>query len=443
MRDLEEQDALFLVQLKPIKEEHGACEAVQEVSMEDTGEKQKHQQLNPQIQKLLQDYSDVFQPLPAELPPGRGINHRIYLFPKAQPPAHRIYRMSPLEEEELKKQLQKYLEAGWIEKAQSPFGAGVLFAKKKDGSFRLCIDYRSLNKLTIKDKYPLPRIDECLDEMQGSQRFTKLDLASGYHQVQMHPGDIPKTAFQTKYGSFQFKVLPFGLCNAPATFQRLMNSVLSPYLNSFVKVYLDDVVIHSKSANTHVEDVAKVLQLLRENKLYCQLKKCEFDKPEIEFCGFRVSKEGIRPQVEKVKLIKAWPTPKNQTDIRAFLGFCGFYRRFIRNFAKTASPLTELLQKEMSWKWETEEQQAFDQLKTVLSEQALLILPDVRKPYYLYTDASDQAIAATLNQKDDKGIMQLMACSSRKLNKARGITLHKRRRCFHLYTIYSIGDIIC
>jgi hypothetical protein len=285
--------------------------------------------------------------------------------------------MSPLEEEELKRQMQKYLEAGWIEKAQSPFGAGVLFAKKKDGSFRLCIDYRSLNKLTIKDKYPLPRIEECLDEMQGSERFTKLDLASGYHQVRMHPADIQKTAFQTKYGSFQFRVLPFGLCNAPATFQRLMNTVLSPYLNRCAKAYLDDVVIHSRNAEEHVEDLRRILQLLRENQLFCQLKKCEFDKPEIEFCGFRISKEGIRPQTEKVKLIKAWPTPKNQTDIRAFLGFCGFYRRFIKNFAKIASPITELLQKEKTWEWGDEEQHSFEQLRKALSENALLTLPDV------------------------------------------------------------------
>ena len=423
LNELEGPDVLFLVKLEPQPDNltNEPLNVIDKPLNEVTGTNEflpRLQNLNPKIQSLLLEYSDVFQPLPSQLPPDRGVSHRIQLYPKAQPPAHRLYRMSPLEEEELKRQMQKYLEAGWIEKAQSPFGAGVLFAKKKDGSFRLCIDYRSLNKLTIKDKYPLPRIEECLDEMQGSERFTKLDLASGYHQVRMHPADIQKTAFQTKYGSFQFRVLPFGLCNAPATFQRLMNTVLSPYLNRCAKAYLDDVVIHSRNAEEHVEDLRRILQLLRENQLFCQLKKCEFDKPEIEFCGFRISKEGIRPQTEKVKLIKAWPTPKNQTDIRAFLGFCGFYRRFIKNFAKIASPITELLQKEKTWEWGDEEQHSFEQLRKALSENALLTLPDVRKPYYLYTDASDQAIAATLNQKNDRGILQLLACSSRKLSKA-------------------------
>ena len=423
MSELENEDQLFLCWLTPVENDKvtqplnsmkldNKCYPLEEKSQESLGS------LSSEIQTVLNEYSDVFQPPPPELPPDRGIAHKIRLFTGAQPPAHRIYRMSPTEELELQKQLKKYLDAGWIEKAQSPFGAGVLFAKKKDGSYRLCIDYRSLNKLTIKDKYPLPRIDESLDGMKGSVRFTKLDLTSGYHQVRVDPADIHKTAFQTKYGSYQFRVLPFGLCNAPATFQRLMNTVLEPYLNSFVKVYLDDTVIHSSSVRNHAQDLRKVLQTLRENQLFCNLKKCEFDKAEINFCGFKVSKAGIRPQMEKVKLINTWPKPTCQKDIRAFLGFCGFYRKFIPSFAKTAAPLTELLQNEVPWQWNQSEQQAFAELQKALSENALLVLPDPKLPYYLFIDASNQAIGATINQKDENGVLQLIACSSRKLSKA-------------------------
>ena len=218
--------------------------------------------------------------------------------------------MSPMEDVELKKQIDTYLEAGQIEAAKSPFGAGVLFAKKKDGTQRLCIDYRALNKITQKDKYPLPRIDELLDNMSGCEFFTKMDLQQGYHQIRIKPEHVPRTAFQTKFGSYQFRVMPFGLCNAPSTFQRTMNNVLTE-CRQFADVYIDDIVIHSHTLTEHLTHLRQVLDILRREKLYAKMKKCSFAHREIEFCGFLVNGDGIRTHPDKIMAIQAWPRPQS------------------------------------------------------------------------------------------------------------------------------------
>ena len=246
--------------------------------------------------------------------------------------------MSPDESLELQRQLRQYLANDQIEPANSPFGAGVLFAAKKDGSKRLCIDYRGLNNITVKDAYPLPRIDAALDYMVGSTIFTKLDLYSGYHQIRIHPKHCPRTAFNTEFGSFQFKVLPFGLCNAPATFQRMMNLIFADLLHKFVEVYIDDIVIYSTSPEQHLRHVGEVLHRLRREQLYCKLSKCQFGQNAIDFCGYRVSHNGIDVCEDKISLIQNFLAPTNIKEVRSFLVLCGFYQHFIPHYATLVLP---------------------------------------------------------------------------------------------------------
>ena len=241
----------------------------------------------------LQDYADVFPEDLTNLPPPREIDHGIEIFPGSEPVSKRPYKMSLPEAIELKEQLRQLLEQGYIRPSNSPWGAPVLFQKKKDGTLRLCIDYRGLNQVTVKNKYPIPRIDELLDRLHGSKIFTKIDLRSGYYQIRVKESDIPKTAFSTRYGHYEFTVMSFGLTNAPATFNRLMQDIFRPYLDDFVLVFFDDILVYSKSLEEHEAHVRKVLQLLRENKLYAKKSKCTFCTSQIEYLGFIVSKEEI------------------------------------------------------------------------------------------------------------------------------------------------------
>ena len=379
------------------------------------------------LQALLREFADVFpEKLPLGLPVSRETDHTIDLEEGARPPAHRIYRMSPSEEVELRKQIAVYLAAGQIEPARSPFGAGVLFAQKKDGTKRLCIDYRALNKLTLKDKYPIPRIDELLDNMAGAQYFTKIDLQQGYHQIRVKPEHVPRTAFQTKFGSFQFRVMPFGLTNAPATFQRTMNNLLSEY-REFANVYIDDIVIFSRTLEEHLQHVRKVLQKLRGEKLYAKKKKCTFGASEIEFCGFLVNRTGIGSHPDKLRAVDEWPTPKSAKDVRSFLGLAGFYQRFVKNFANIAAPLTALLKKTAKWSWTDTQQKAFEDLKKELHSSTELTYPDFAKDFILHMDASADALGATLSQEDSAGHLKLLTCTSRKLIPAeRNYPTHER-----------------
>ena len=207
---------------------------------------------------------------------------------------------------------------------------------------RMCIDYLALNNITQKDKYPLPQIDELLDNMAGAEFFTKMDLQQGYHQIRVKPEHVPRTAFQTKFESFQFRVMPFGLCNAPATFQRTMNSLLEG-CREYAEVYIDDIVVHSRTLVEHLEHLREVLSRLRQAKLFAKKKKCSFGQREIEFCGYLVNREWIKSHQDKVVAIKEWATPRNAKNVRSFLGLAGFYQTFVKNFAETAASLTSLL----------------------------------------------------------------------------------------------------
>lgn len=257
--------------------------------------------------KLYDKYKDIFQKeleIPEKRRDKHGVEHKIDLLPHGEIPVRPYYRMSIEEEAELKKQLDNYLRLRQIRPSQSSFAAPILFVKKKNGTFRMCVDYRILNKYTVKNQYPLPRIDELLDTLQGAKYFTKLDLMSGYHQIRIAEADIYKTAFRCKYGHYEFKVMPFGLCNAPATFQMLMNEILKPYLFDFVVVYLDDILIFSKEKDKHIEQIDKVFRAIQEAGLRLNLKKCEFNRTEIDYLGFVVGQTGVRPQQSHVDAIQ-------------------------------------------------------------------------------------------------------------------------------------------
>ena len=352
-------------------------------------------------ERVLKKYASVFEPLQAGLPPDGSVQHHIDLQPEARPKARPPYRLSKFEEEECVRQLKVYLDMGHIQPSKSPYGAPVLFARKKNGKLRFCVDYRALNDQTIKDKFPLPRIDDLLDRLQGATVFSKLDLAQGYHQVQVAPEDVHKTAFTTQAGHFEFRVMPFGLCNAPATFQRLMNSTLSPYLGRFCMVYLDDIIVFSKNSEDHQDHLDQVLSKLAEAGLKAQLTKCEFGMAKLEFLGHVVSADGIQMDPSKVQAMTDWPVPKNVTEVKGFLGLLNYYRRFIQNFARLALPLTELTKDEakLSFAWTPQAHAAFTALKQKMVTGPVLQMPDLQRPFQVHTDACLFAAGAVLAQK--------------------------------------------
>jgi len=372
---------------------------------------------NQQINQLLQEFSDVFPDDVIELPPKRDIDHEIKIFDNVTPPSQQPFRMSQPELAELKRQLENLLEKGFIRPSKSPYAAPVLFAKKKDGTLRMCVDYRALNKITIKNKYPIPRIDEMLDQLYGANIFSRLDLKSGYHQIRIKDDDIEKTAFRTRYGSFEFVVLPFGLTNAPPTFMRLMNSIFHKHLDEFVIIYLDDILIYSKNESEHLHHIKLVLQLLRDNYLYVNKAKCEFGVDQLEFVGHIVTANGIKADENKVIAIKNWPIPRNSTSVRSFLGAAGFYRRFIPNFSETAAPLTDLTKDNYKFTWTNKQHTAFVTLKEALITAPVLRLPNFSLPFIVVTDASMIAVGGVLMQNDGEGERPI-AYESRKLNEA-------------------------
>ncbi|GJW50731.1 putative reverse transcriptase domain-containing protein [Tanacetum coccineum] len=265
---------------------------------------------------IVRDFPEVFpEDLPG-LPPTRQVEFQIDLVPGAAPVARAPYRLVPSEMKELSEQLKELSNKGFIRPSSSPWGASILFVKKKDGSFRMCIDYRELNKLTVKNRYPLPRIDDLFDQLQGSSVYSKIDLRSGYHQLRVQEEDIPKTAFRTRYGHYEFQVMPFGLTNAPAVFMDLMNRVCKPYLDKFVIVFIDDILIYSKNKQEHEEHLKLILELLKKEELYAKFSKCEFWIPKVQFLGHVIDSEGIHVDPAKIESIKDWTSPKSPTEIR-------------------------------------------------------------------------------------------------------------------------------
>ncbi|KAD3068885.1 hypothetical protein E3N88_36765 [Mikania micrantha] len=356
------------------------------------------------------NFPDVFPEELPGLPPEREIEFQIDLVPGAQPVAKAPYRLAPTEMKEMMTQLQELLDKGFIRPSVSPWGAPVLFVKKKDGSMRMCIDYRELNKLTVKNRYPLPRIDDLFDQLQGASWFSKIDLRSGYHQLKVREQDIPKTAFRTRYGHYEFLVMSFGLTNAPAAFMDLMNRVCRPMLDRSVIVFIDDILIYSKNEGDHACHVREVLEILRKEELYAKFSKCAFWLREVQFLGHVVNPEGIMVDPAKVETIMKWSPPKSPTEVRSFLGLAGYYRRFIQDFSKIATPLTKLTKKDVKYEWGPNQEQAFSVLKEKLTQAPVLALPDGNDDLVVYADASRQGLGCVLMQRG-----RVIAYASRQL----------------------------
>ncbi|WVZ49174.1 hypothetical protein U9M48_000551 [Paspalum notatum var. saurae] len=359
------------------------------------------------------DYPDVFHDELPGMPPDRDIEFLIELLPGTAPIAMRQYRMAPIEHEEVKKNIDELLAKGYIRPSSSPWAFPVLLVEKKDTDVkRMCVDYRALNKVTIKNKYPLPRIDDLFDQLQGACDFSKIDLRSGYHQLKIHPSDIPKTAFTTKYGLYEYTVMSFGLTNVPAYFMQLMNSVFMDYLDKFVVVFIDDILIYSRTEAEHEEHLRLVLQRLREHKLYAKFSKCEFLIDEVCFLGHVVSKGGIAVDPSKVSTVTNWKVPEIPKEVRGFLGLAGYYRRFLENFSRIAKPMTSLLEKDAEFRWTNAQQAAFDELKKRLTTAPVLTLPDQQKKFIVYCDASRDGLGCVLMQEG-----KVIAYASRQLRK--------------------------
>ena len=371
------------------------------------------------VKSLLAEFSDVFpSKLPDGLPPARGVEHKIELKPDSRPPPVRPLRhQSSKDLAVFEAYVRAGVESGQLRASNSPYGAMALIVKKKDGEPRVVIDYRGLNDITIKNKYPLPLMDELFDRVHGARYFSLLDLRTGFHQIRIADGDAEKTAFRTRYGSYEYLVLPMGLCNAPSTFMQLMNETFRDMLDKSVLAFLDDILVFSRTKQEHIQHLREVLMRLRAQKLYAKLSKCEFARDEVQFLGYRIGAKGLAVSPDKVDAVRAWPTPKNVHDVRAFLGLAGFYRRFVKNFSGIALPITELTKSDRAWAWGTAQQQAFEALKTALCSAPVLLIPDPSLPYTLNCDACDYAVGATLQQDHGAGL-QPVAYRSRKLSPA-------------------------
>jgi hypothetical protein len=347
-----------------------------------------------------------------KLPPDRDVEFVIEQMPGVRPIAKSPYRMSSDELDEWEKQLKKLLEQGFVQRSASPWGSPVLFMEKKDDTKRMCIDYRMLNSMTIKNKYPLPRIEDLLDRLKKAKFFSKIDLRSGYHQMKIREQDIPKTALTTQYGLYEFVAVSFGMTNAPAYFMNLMNKVFMEELDRFVMVFIDNILIDSETMEEHEEHLRIVLERLRQQKLYAKFSKCEFWMEKVAFLGHVLSAEGIAMDLSKVELVTKWEQPVNVTDVRSFLGMAGYYRRFIENFSKIAKPMTELLKNKTKFKWSEACEKSFQELKKRLTTAPVLTLLDIKKDFVVYCDTSKQGLGCILMQEG-----KVVAYASRKLKK--------------------------
>jgi hypothetical protein len=378
---------------------------------------------------------------PQGIPPSRGVHdHSIPLVPGSLPPNIRPYRHPFSQKNEIEKMVQEILNADVICPSTIPCSSPAVMILNKEGSWKMCPDFPALNKLTIKDKFPIPVIDDLLDELSGAQFFTKLDLRSGYHQIHMKEEDIPKTTSRTHQGHYEFLVMPFGLCNAPSTFQSLMNHVFRPFLRHFVLVFFDDILIYSKTWSNHLSHVDRVLHLLSQHQLFLKQSKCAFGASEVEYLGHMVGKDGVRVDPKKIESTQDWPHPKTLKILRGFMGLTGYYRKFVNNYGKIATPLTALL-KNNSFTWTPAAAQAFQTLKMVMSTTLVLALPDFTKTFVLECDASGKGIRAVLMQEG-----QPLAFTNKKLfegNLGKSIYEKEMLAIFHvidLWRSYLLGQ---
>ncbi|GBG82300.1 hypothetical protein CBR_g34584 [Chara braunii] len=357
---------------------------------------------DPRISHLLDEYRDVFE-APTGTVPDWPIRHGITLEVGAVPPRGCIYRMSEEELEVLRAQLDDLLDKGWIRPSCSPYGAPVLFVRKKNKDLRLCIDYRKLTAQTVKNVGPLPRIDDLLERLGGTTYFSKLDLKSGYHQIEIQPQDQYKTAFKMRYGHFEWVVIPFGLTNAPATFQAAMTTEFRDLLDRSVLIYLDDILVYSRTLDEHITHLRAILNRLRLAKYKANHDKCEFAKQELEYLGHYVTPKRIRPLADKIQAIVDWPKPRCTTDVRFFMGLAGYYQRFVESYSKVAAPLSRLQSPKVPFEFNDAARGAFTTLKAAMQAAPALRIYDPSLPTQVTTDASGYGIGAVLEQCHEDG----------------------------------------
>lgn len=382
--------------------------------------------IHNRLKDILLKYSEVFS---GKIGRTKLIDHEIRL-KTTTPIALNPYPYPTEKQNIINDMIRDMEEQGLVEPSTSPWAAPIVLAKKKDGSFRLCIDYRRLNEVTESDAYPMPNLNDMIRNMRGAKIFSILDLKSGYWQVSLNPDSRRYSAFRTRRGLYQFRVLPFGLKNSPMTFVRLMNEVLRGYLDDFVQVYLDDIVIYSDTYDNHITHLTKVFERLSRHGLTCHPKKCRLGTTEISFLGHLVDSEGIQKQPEKLNAIREFPIPHRVKELRSFLGVCNWYSQFVDNYTDTITPLTNLLKQGTKWRWGQTEQNAFETIKKALYESPKLSSPDYNKPFCLQTDASEIGVGAVLFQRGDRPEeRQIIAYASKKLSETQKRYAAVEREC--------------
>jgi hypothetical protein len=399
-----------------------------------------NQNLHPtnrmKIKQLIIEYEHIFEYDKEKMGRINLVKHKIITSPNEIPIAQKRYRETKDKTEFISQEVDKLLKMNKIRESYSPWASPVTLAGKKSGNYRFCIDYRRLNAVTKPDAYPLPRIDELLEKYETSKWFTSLDLAAGYHQIEMEELDKEKTAFICSKGLYEYNVMPFGLRNAPGTFQRVMDKILKEYIDKFVVVYIDDIMIYSNSFEDHLTHLNKVLKRLKDNNLIIKLKKCRFAEENIEFLGHVIGKDGIKPDPNKIIKITQLKPPTNVRGVRSILGLCSYYRKFIKDFSKIAKPLTNLIKKDNEFIWNDNCQQAFDELKEKLVNHPILQHPNYGKEFILMTDSSGVGLGVVLAQKDNNNKEVVIAYASRTLNSTEQKYLITEQEC--LAVIWAI-----
>ena len=385
--------------------------------------------LPSEIPKEFTQYHQVFSDEQAQrLPKNQPWDHRIELIPGREMGKTSIYQLTPPELQALKEYLEDGEKRGTLRRSKAPNACSFFFIDKKDGKLRPVVDYRPLNEITKKNAAPIPLIPDLVDKLLGAQFFTKLDIRWGYNNMRIHPDDIEKTTFKTPLGLFESLVMTFGLCNAPATFQTFMDTQFADIIaTGHVVIYLDDILIFAETLTELTRLTHRVLQRIQDLDLFLQLAKCSFNQTSVEYLGLIISEGEIRMDPVKLKAIQDWPLPRTVKDVQKFLGFCNFYRQFVKDYSQIARPLFNLTKKGEPWNWTTNCNTAFETLRQTMITSPVLMLPDHEKPFTLITDASDYTTGAILEQKDALGRSHPIAYFSKSLQPAeRNYEIHDK-----------------